>query len=147
MKQALQLAYKAAELKEVPVGAIVVDPSGQVLGHGFNQREQRQSALRHAELLAIEEANQKRGSWRLEDCTLYVTLEPCPMCAGAIWASRISHVVYGAKDPKSGYCESLHQLGQDPKLNHRFETISGILEEECSLVLKAFFKKLRASKN
>lgn len=143
MEQALQLAKKASEQNEVPVGALIVSPKGDVIGQGYNLREQSQSATRHAELVAIEQANATTGSWRLEGCTLYVTLEPCPMCAGAIWASRISKVVFGATDPKSGYCQSLHALGEDQRLNHRFEVKSGVLQEQCSNLLKEFFKSLR----
>lgn len=143
MELALQLARKAAAENEVPVGALIVDSNGRVLGEGYNQREQTQAATRHAEVLAIEQANATINSWRLEGCTLYVTLEPCPMCAGAIWASRISKVVFGASDPKSGYCHSLHALGENPNLNHRFEIVSGVLEAPCSELLKTFFKKLR----
>ncbi|MCO5113015.1 MAG: nucleoside deaminase [Bdellovibrionaceae bacterium] len=143
MEQALELAQKAAALGEVPVGALIVDPQGEVLGTGYNLKESQQTATRHAEILAIEAANQKLGSWRLEGCTLYVTLEPCPMCTGAIWASRLQQVIYGASDPKSGYCHSLYELGKDSRLNHRFEAQGGILEEACSQILKDFFKTLR----
>lgn len=147
MKQALKLAEAAAQIGEVPVGALVVSPHGEILGAGHNLRETHQSAIGHAEIQAIQAANKNLGTWRLEGCTLYATLEPCPMCAGAIWASRIAKVVYGAKDPKAGYCDSLHQLGQNQQLNHRFEVLGGVLEKECALILKDFFQKLRALKS
>ncbi len=143
MKQALKLAQTAAEAFEVPVGAIVVDKSGNILGEGFNQKESSKSALAHAELRAIEQACQKLGTWRLHGCTLYVTLEPCPMCSGAIWASQLDEVVFGAYDLKTGYTQSLHQLGEDQRLNHRFKSLGGVMENECSEVIKVFFKKLR----
>ncbi len=143
MKQALILAGKAAQMKEVPVGALVVSSDGEIIGEGYNQKETSQSALAHAEVLAIKQACEKLGSWRLKGCTLYVTLEPCPMCSGAIWASQLGQVVFGAYDPKTGYLSSLHKLGEDQKLNHRFESVGGVLENECSQILKGFFKNLR----
>lgn len=144
MRQALLLAQKAAEMDEVPVGALIVDSKGVILGEAFNQKESRQSSLAHAEILAIEQACQKQGTWRLHGCTLYVTLEPCPMCSGAVWASQLDHVIFGAFDPKTGYTHSLQQLGKDTRLNHNFNSIGGVLETECSAILKEFFRKLRA---
>lgn len=147
MKQALRLAQIAADNNEVPVGALVVDKDGNIIGQGFNQKETSHSALAHAEMLAIEQACQKLGTWRLHGCTLYVTLEPCPMCSGAIWASQLDQVVFGAYDLKTGYTHSLYQLGDDQKLNHQFKSLGGILETECSQILKDFFKKLRNLKS
>src|SRR5690606_3262179 len=100
-------------------------------------------AVSHAEIMALTEANKNLKSWRLENCLMYVTLEPCPMCAGALWASRIKHVIFGASDPKAGFLKTLYQLGEDQRLNHQFEVTSGVLQTECSELLKDFFKKLR----
>ncbi|MFD1066953.1 tRNA adenosine(34) deaminase TadA [Oceanobacillus locisalsi] len=146
MAAALQEARRAWLLNEVPIGAVVVK-DGEVIGRGFNLRESIQTTLTHAELLAIQDANQKVGSWRLEDCTLYVTLEPCPMCAGAIVQSRIKRVVYGANDPKAGCAGTLMNLLEEPRFNHQVEVASGVLEPQCSTVLKNFFKELRQKKN
>lgn len=147
MKHALMLAEKAAQMDEVPVGALIVDSSGQIIAESHNQKESQKSALAHAEILVIEQACQKLDSWRLHGCTLYVTLEPCPMCSGAVWASQLDRVVFGAFDPKTGYTRSLYQMGEDQKLNHRYESVGGVLESECSEILKLFFKKLRLKKS
>ena len=141
MKEALKEAKKAAEELEVPVGAVVVYKN-EIIARGRNRREFSKNALFHAEIEAINNACKKLNSWRLIDCTLYVTLEPCPMCAGAIINSRISKVVYGAKDPKAGSCESVINLFSLP-YNHKPKVTSGILKEECSGILSDFFKKLR----
>ncbi|MGZ3726368.1 MAG: tRNA adenosine(34) deaminase TadA [Pseudobdellovibrio sp.] len=146
MKMAIKLAEKAEALGEVPIGALIVDKSGKIMAKATNLRETKSTALGHAELVAIHRANQKLGSWRLIDCTLYVTLEPCYMCAGALVQSRIARVVYGAKDPKGGALESLDTLGAHRKLNHQFEVSSAVCEEECSVLLKNFFKAKRKSK-
>lgn len=146
MAAALQEARRAWMLNEVPIGAVVVK-DGEIMGRGFNLRESMQTTLTHAELLAIQDANQKVGSWRLEDCTLYVTLEPCPMCAGAIVQSRVKRVVYGASDPKAGCAGTLMNLLEEPRFNHQVEVTSGVLEPQCSTVLKNFFKELRQKKN
>lgn len=146
MAAALQEARRAWMLNEVPIGAVVVK-DGEIIGRGFNLRESMQTTLTHAELLAIQDANQKVGSWRLEDCTLYVTLEPCPMCAGAIVQSRVKRVVYGASDPKAGCAGTLMNLLEEPRFNHQVEVTSGVLEPQCSTVLKNFFKELRQKKN
>ncbi|WP_040979074.1 tRNA adenosine(34) deaminase TadA [Oceanobacillus jeddahense] len=146
MAAALQEARRAWILNEVPIGAVVVK-DGEIIGRGFNLRESMQTTLTHAELLAIQDANQKVGSWRLEDCTLYVTLEPCPMCAGAIVQSRVKRVVYGASDPKAGCAGTLMNLLEEPRFNHQVEVKSGVLEPQCSTVLKNFFKELRQKKN
>ena len=132
---------KAFELGEVPVGAVAVW-DGKIVGRGINLRETDKNALRHAEIMAIDEACKNLGGWRLWKCDLYVTLEPCPMCAGEIINSRVKRVIYGAKDPKAGSCGSLTNLFEMP-YNHKPEVISGILEEECSALLKSFFEKLR----
>ena len=141
MKEALKEAKKAAEKLEVPVGAVVVYKN-EIIARGRNRREFSKNALFHAEIEAINNACKKLNSWRLIDCTLYVTLEPCPMCTGAIINSRISEVVYGAKDPKAGSCESVINLFSLP-YNHKPKVTSGILKEECSGILSDFFKKLR----
>lgn len=141
MREALLLARKAFELGEVPVGAVAVW-DGKIVGRGMNLRETDKNALRHAEIAAIEEACKNLGGWRLWKCDLYVTLEPCPMCAGAIINSRIKRVIYGASDPKAGSCKSLTNLFELP-YNHKPEVVSGVLEEECSSILREFFAKLR----
>lgn len=141
MREALALARKAFELGEVPVGAVAVW-EGKIVGRGMNLRETDKNALRHAEIAAIDEACKTLGGWRLWKCDLYVTLEPCPMCAGAIINSRIRRVIYGASDPKAGSCGSLVDLFEIP-YNHKPEVVSGVLEEECSGILKEFFSKLR----
>ncbi len=141
MREALALAKKAFELGEVPVGAVAVW-DGEIVGRGMNLRETDKNALRHAEIMAIDEACKKLGGWRLWKCDLYVTLEPCPMCAGAIINSRVRKLVYGAKDPKAGSCGSIANLFEIP-YNHKPEVVSGVLEEECSYLLSEFFTKLR----
>ena len=146
MAMALKLAEKAQIKGEVPIGALIVDKRGKVIAKATNLRETKQTTLGHAELVAIHRACQKLQSWRLIDCTLYVTLEPCFMCAGALVQSRIGRVVYGTDDPKGGAIKSLANLGADNRLNHRFEITSGILQTECSEILKKFFKKKRAGK-
>lgn len=145
MTLALQEAGKALEIGEVPIGAVVVY-NNKVIASGYNLRETSQTTLSHAELIAINEANKKVGSWRLEDCTLYVTLEPCAMCAGAIVQSRIPRVVYGASDPKSGCAGTLMNLLEEKRFNHQVEVERGILEVESSSMLRAFFKQLRRKK-
>lgn len=146
MKKALELANKAAEIGEVPVGAVVVKKSnGEIVGEGYNRREVDKDSIAHAEIIAIENASKKLGGWRLIDCEIFVTLEPCPMCAGAIINSRIERVVYGAMDKKAGSCGSVVNLFDLP-YNHKPELTGGILSEECSSILSEFFKKLRESK-
>ena len=142
MSEALQLARQAAAAGEVPVGAVVMR-DGEILGRGFNRRESLHSPLAHAEILAIEQAAGRLGAWRLLDCTLYVTLEPCPMCAGAVVNARIPRVVFGARDPKAGAAESLFRLLDDERLNHRCEVLGGVLAEESSELLKSFFRQRR----
>ena len=147
MKKAIQLAKRGESLGEVPVGAIVVDKAGKILARATNLREQKKTVLGHAELVAVHRACQKHKSWRLTDCTLYVTLEPCFMCAGALVQSRLSRVVFGARDPKGGALGSLIDLSKHKKLNHHFEVEAGICQQECSELLTTFFKKKRASSN
>lgn len=145
MDQALALAREAAILNEVPVGAIVVYQN-QIIARAYNRRELDQDPAAHAELLAMRIAAQRLGTWRLEGCTVYVTLEPCPMCAGAMVLARIDRCVYGCTDPKGGFMGTLGDLSQHPQLNHRFAVTSGVRAEACSAVLKNFFRALRAKK-
>lgn len=145
MRKAIELAKQGQAHNEVPIGAVIVAKSGKVIAKATNLRETHNTTLGHAELVAIHRACKKLGSWRLLDCTLYVTLEPCFMCAGALVQSRISRVVYGAPDPKGGALHSLAQLGTDTRLNHQFEITAGVLEGECGLLLKNFFKQKRRS--
>ena len=143
MSEAIELAKRAAELGEIPVGAIVVDNrSGEVIARAHNLRENNKSATAHAEILAIEEACRARGGWRLGGCTLYVTLEPCPMCAGALINSRIDRVVFGAEDMLAGCCGSVINFNSYP-FNHAFELTSGVCEDECKELLKRFFENKR----
>ncbi len=143
MRLAIEQAQIAAALGEIPVGAVVVK-DGQVIGRGYNRREVDHSATAHAEVLAIEDACKTLGTWRLTDCELYVTLEPCPMCAGAIINSRIRRVIYGVKDEKAGCCGSIADFFAMP-FNHSPLSRSGILEEECRNLLTTFFQQLRLS--
>lgn len=145
MRQAIKEAEKAEELGEVPIGAVIVKDE-KIIARAHNLREKLHSATAHAELLAIQEACKTLEAWRLEECTLYVTLEPCPMCAGAIVQSRIPTVVYGAADPKAGCAGTLMNLLEESRFNHRSTVIRGCLEEECALQLTTFFQKLRAKK-
>jgi len=142
MTKALVLAERAYVLGEIPVGAIVVSPEGEIIGEGWNLREQLQSPTAHAEILAIEQAAKTLGSWRLSGCTLYVTLEPCPMCAGAIMNSRLKRVVYGAFDDKNGACSSVVNLFEE-RFTHIPFVRSRILMQECGDILTRFFRELR----
>ncbi|WP_400244698.1 tRNA adenosine(34) deaminase TadA [Niallia sp. JL1B1071] len=142
MKIAIEEAQKAAEIGEVPIGAVVAY-KGEVIARAHNLRETDQSAVAHAELLAIEMACKVLGTWRLEDATLYVTLEPCAMCSGAILLSRIPRVVYGAADPKGGCAGTFMNLLQDSRFNHQSEVVSGILAQECGRLLTSFFQEIR----
>jgi len=142
MKEALAAARQAAALGEVPVGAVVVS-GDEIIGRGFNRREIDGDPLAHAEILAIRRAAATVAGWRLVGCTMYVTLEPCAMCAGALVNSRIERLVYGARDSKAGYCGSLGDLVRDQRLNHRLEVRTGVLEASCSRLLKDFFSRLR----
>lgn len=145
MKQALKEAKKAHEKDEVPIGAVLVK-DGKVISRGHNTREIKQISTHHAEINCIEKACKKLGTWRLEECILYVTLEPCPMCAGAIFQSRIKKVVFGAYDPKGGSYGSCFNLNDVKGLNHYPEIVGGVLQEECSATLKEFFKMKRMKK-
>lgn len=142
MKLAIEEAKKAEAIGEVPIGAVIVYEN-DIIAAAHNLRETTQNAVTHAELMAIQEACSKTGSWRLENMTLYVTLEPCPMCAGAIIQSRIPRVVYGARDPKGGAVDSLYRLLNDERLNHECEVIEGVLAEDCGMLLTNFFRRLR----
>jgi tRNA(adenine34) deaminase len=144
MREALSLALQCAASHDVPVGAVVVDSNGSVLGRGFNQREALNDPTAHAEVIALREAAAAEDSWRLDDCTLYVTLEPCTMCAGAIVNSRIKRVVYGADEPKTGAAGSLWDVMRDRRLNHQVEIIRGVLADESAQLLQEFFANHRA---
>jgi tRNA(adenine34) deaminase len=142
MQLAIKEAKKAEQIGEVPIGAILVK-DGEVVGKGYNLREINHDPTAHAEMVAIREACERLGAWRLLDCTLYVTLEPCPMCAGAIVQSRVKRVVYGTGDPKAGCAGTLMNLLQEPRFNHETEVTSGILQAECAALLTNFFRNLR----
>lgn len=147
MREALEQARQAAALEEVPIGCVIVhDPSGLIIGRGFNRREMDKDPTAHAEIIAMREAAKQVGFWRLVDCTMVVTLEPCPMCAGAIVNARIDRVVYGCRDPKAGAVRTLYKMCDDPRLNHRAQVIHGVLAEQCASVLKEFFAARRSSK-
>jgi tRNA(adenine34) deaminase len=143
MRMALELAVRAGEAGEVPVGAVVVR-DGEVVGRGANAREATGDPTAHAEMLALRAAAAAAGSWRLVDATLYVTLEPCPMCAGALVAARLGRLVFGAADQKAGACGSLYNLCADPRLNHELPVARGVLAEEASLALSRWFAAKRA---
>lgn len=145
MQMAIDEAMKAQALGEVPIGAIIVHKD-KVIARAHNLRETTQNAVTHAELSAIQDACQEISSWRLEDTTLYVTLEPCPMCAGAILQSRIPRVVYGARDPKGGCVDSLYRLLNDPRFNHECDVVEGVSADECGEMLTAFFRAIRERK-
>lgn len=142
MKAALTQAKKALALGEVPIGCVIVYQN-QIIGRGYNRRNTDKNTLAHAEITAINKASKKIGDWRLEDCTLYVTLEPCQMCAGAIVQARIPKVVMGCMNPKAGCAGSILNILDVPQFNHQVEAVRGVLENECSNMLKAFFKDLR----
>ena len=144
MGLALEEAAAAAAAGDVPVGAVVLGPDGAVLARGRNERELRRDPVAHAELLAIQAAAEALGDWRLTGCTVVVTLEPCPMCAGALVAARVGTVVFGAVDPKAGACGTLYNLCVDPRLNHEVEVVPGVRAEECAAVLSSFFAGRRA---
>ena len=146
MEVALEEARRAAALGEVPVGAVVVRGE-ELLGRGFNRRESDGDPLGHAEMLAIRQAAAAVDGWRLIGCTMYATLEPCAMCAGALVNSRVERLVFGAGDPKAGYCGSLGDIVRDPRLNHRLEVRRGVLAEACGQILKEFFTGLRSRRS
>ncbi|QCT28351.1 MULTISPECIES: tRNA adenosine(34) deaminase TadA [Bacillus amyloliquefaciens group] len=145
MREAIKEAKKAEAKGEVPIGAVLV-LHDEIVARAHNLRETEQRSLAHAEMLAIDEACRKLGTWRLEDAVLYVTLEPCPMCAGAVVLSRVDKVVFGAFDPKGGCTGTLMNLLQEERFNHQAEVVSGVLGEECGEMLSAFFRKLRRQK-
>lgn len=142
MRRALAQASAAGEIDEVPVGAVITH-EGRVIAAAHNQREQLADPTAHAEMIAITQAAAALGTWRLLGCTLYVTLEPCPMCAGAIVQARLPRVVYGAADPKAGACGSLYHIARDSRLNHQAEVIGGVFAEECAALLAEFFRAQR----
>ncbi len=142
MQEALKEAALAEELAEVPIGAVIVC-DGEIVGHGHNLRETSNDPTTHAEMIAIRQAAKKLDSWRLLNCTLYVTLEPCVMCMGAIILARIPYLVYGCRDPRVGAVGSIYNFAEDERFNHKVEVREGILQEECSSQLTAFFKQLR----
>ena len=145
MNEAMALARQAASIGEVPIGCVIVhEPTNQIIGRGYNRRESDRDPTAHAEILAMREAGRALNHWRLLDCTLVVTLEPCPMCAGAMVNARIPKLVYGCDDPKAGAVRTLYQLCEDQRLNHRVEVIAGVRADECALLLKDFFKAQRA---
>ena len=142
MGEALKEARKAFEIDEVPIGAVIVH-NNEIIARGFNRRNTDKNPLKHAEIIAINEAAKVMGDWRIEGCTIYVTVEPCPMCSGAIVQARIPNVVYGAPNPKAGCGGSVINLLQMEKLNHRCSVKSGVLEEECRSIMKEFFARFR----
>ena len=146
MVEAIKEAKKAELIDEVPIGCVIVKDDN-IIARGHNLRESKQRSTAHAEIIAIEKACRKLKSWRLEGCSLYVTLEPCPMCSGAILQSRIEHVVYGAKDPKGGCMESCMNMYEVKGFNHYPDVIGGVLEDECGSLLKTFFKRKREEKS
>lgn len=143
MRLALELAAEAGDRGDVPVGAVVVRDD-RILGVGFNNREQDHDPTGHAEVVAMREACRQARRWRLDGASLYVTLEPCPMCAGTLVNTRIARLIYGAHDPKAGAVRSLYQLCEDPRLNHRVEVVGGVMGPECATLLKGFFRAARA---
>ncbi len=143
MARALKVARRAVPMGEVPVGALVVHADGRVLAEAHNLRETVCDPTAHAEVLALRRAAEALGSWRLTECTLYATLEPCPMCVGAAVNARVPRLVYGCRDPKAGAVDSLYNIATDPRLNHRIEVVSGVLAEEASELLSSFFAELR----
>lgn len=145
MAEALRQAKKAAMIEEVPIGCVIVHEN-KIIARGYNRRNKDASTLAHAEIIAIKKASKKLGDWRLEECTMYVTLEPCPMCAGAIVQARIPKVVIGTMNPKAGCAGSIIDMFQIKQFNHQVDTERGVLQEECSTIMKEFFKELRKKK-
>ena len=145
MELALAEAKEAAKLGDVPVGAVLVNSTGDVIATGRNRREELGDPTAHAEMVALR-SRAGKGNWRREKSTLYVTLEPCPMCMGALLLARVERVVFGALDAKAGAVTSLYRMADDPRLNHRIEVVSGVLEERCSAILSEFFRELRANR-
>lgn len=145
MHEAIRQAQKAAALEEVPIGCVIVR-EGKIIARGYNKRNTQGSTLAHAELIAIHKASRKLGDWRLEDCTLYVTLEPCPMCAGAILQARIPRIVIGTMNPKAGCAGSVLNILQNRQFNHQVEQTEGVLQQECQEMMQDFFRQLRGRK-
>lgn len=146
MEEALKEAQKAYNIDEVPIGAVVVK-DGEIIGRGHNLRESQKDPTLHAEMIAIREAAAKIKGWRLTNCDIYVTIEPCPMCAGAMIQARIDRVIFGARDPKAGCAGSLYNLLEDSRFNHRVEVVEGIMEEQCRDIIKTFFRNKRSQKS
>ena len=145
MKEAIKQAKKAQSINETPIGAVIVH-KGKIIARGYNKRETKKNSLCHAEIIAINKASKKLGGWRLPECDIYVTLEPCPMCAGAIISSRIDNLYFGAYDKKSGCAGSVTNLFENNLFNHNVTVTGGLMESECADILKNFFKKLRQKK-
>ena len=143
MRLAIEQAQIAGRMGEVPIGAVITDKSGGIVSSGYNLREAANDPTAHAEIIAIKKAGEALGSWRLEGTTIFVTIEPCLMCVGAIILARISRLVFGARDPKAGAVVSVYTIGNDCRLNHKFEVSEGIYMDECSNLIKDFFKTLR----
>lgn len=145
MKEAIKQAKKAYDKEEIPVGAVIVK-DGKIIARGYNKKEEKKDTTQHAEIIAIQKASRKIGAWRLQDCEMYVTLEPCAMCTGALIQARLKRVYIGTMDPKTGACGSVLNLIEDYKFNHKVEVETNIMQKECEKILKDFFKYLRSKK-
>ena len=145
MKEAIKQAKKAYDKEEIPVGAVIVK-DGKIIARGYNKKEEKKDTTQHAEIIAIQKASRKIGAWRLQDCEMYVTLEPCAMCTGALIQARLKRVYIGTMDPKTGACGSVLNLLEDYKFNHKVEVETNIMQKECEKILKEFFKYLRSKK-
>ena len=145
MKEAIKQAKKAYDKEEIPVGAVIVK-DGKIIAMGYNKKEEKKDTTQHAEIIAIQKASRKIGAWRLQDCEMYVTLEPCAMCTGALIQARLKRVYIGTMDPKTGACGSVLNLLEDYKFNHKVEVETNIMQKECEKILKDFFKYLRSKK-
>ena len=145
MKEAIKQAKKAYDKEEIPVGAVIVK-DGKSIARGYNKKEEKKDTTQHAEIIAIQKASRKIGAWRLQDCEMYVTLEPCAMCTGALIQARLKRVYIGTMDPKTGACGSVLNLLEDYKFNHKVEVETNIMQKECEKILKDFFKYLRSKK-
>lgn len=145
MKEAIKQAKKAYDKEEIPVGAVIVK-DGKIIARGYNKKEEKKDTTQHAEIIAIQKASRKIGAWRLQDCEMYVTLEPCAMCTGALIQARMKRVYIGTMDPKTGACGSVLNLLEDYKFNHKVEVETNIMQKECQKILKDFFKYLRSKK-
>lgn len=145
MKEAIKQAKKAYDKEEIPVGAVIVK-DGKIIARGYNKKEEKKDTTQHAEIIVIQKASRKIGAWRLQDCEMYVTLEPCAMCTGALIQARLKRVYIGTMDPKTGACGSVLNLLEDYKFNHKVEVETNIMQKECEKILKDFFKYLRSKK-